>query len=126
MSKADEKQQLLHCAIAASDWLADGCDVHDIPRPHIAALVAFVKEAAQPDDKAQPPAEQGAELSDMTILAITTAYEQGVGKGHQAHKSGNEIANPYAIGKWRCDLAWQLGYEEGKEQADRAARGEKK
>lgn len=59
-------------------------------------------------------------------MAITTAYEQGVGKGRQAHTSGKEIANPYSTG-YRCDLAWQYGYEEGKEQAarieaDRAAR----
>jgi hypothetical protein len=71
------------------------------------------------------PGQEG-ELTDYQILAITTAYEQGVGKGRQAHTSGKEIANPYSTG-YRCDLAWQYGYEEGKEQAarietDRAAR----
>ena len=39
-----DARQLQHCAIAVSDWLAGGCDVQDIPRPHIAALVAWTKE----------------------------------------------------------------------------------
>lgn len=49
------------------------------------------------------------------ILAITTAYEQGVGKGHQAHGRSVEIENPYAPGE--CKQAWALGYDEGKKQA---------
>ena len=61
------------------------------------------------------------ELKDHQILAITTAYEQGVGKGHQAYKSGKEIANPYDSA-YGCDLAWQYGYGEGKEQAQRATK----
>ena len=75
-----------------------------------------------------PPAEQQAapkaapgEQDDHQILAITTAYEQGVGKGHQAYNSGKEIANPYSPA-YRCDLAWQYGYKEGKEQAQREAK----
>ena len=64
------------------------------------------------------------EQDDHQILAITTAYEQGVGKGHQAYKSGKEIANPYDSA-YGCDLAWQYGYREGKEQAKRAAQGGK-
>ena len=61
------------------------------------------------------------EQDDHQILAITTAYEQGVGKGHQAYNSGKEIANPYSPA-YRCDLAWQYGYKEGKEQAKREAK----
>lgn len=61
------------------------------------------------------------EQDDHQILAITTAYEQGVGKGHQAYNSGKEIANPYSPA-YRCDLAWQYGYKEGKEQAQREAK----
>ena len=74
------------------------------------------------------PAEQQAttkaapgEPSAHQILAITTAYEQGVGKGHQAYKSGKEIANPYDSA-YGCDLAWHYGYGEGKEQAQRATK----
>lgn len=39
-----DARRLQHCAIAVSDWLAGGCDVQDIPRPQIAALVAWTKE----------------------------------------------------------------------------------
>jgi hypothetical protein len=49
------------------------------------------------------------------LLVITTAYEQGVGKGHQAHGRSAEIENPYAPGE--CQQAWALGYDEGKKQA---------
>lgn len=70
--------------------------------------------------QAAPKAAPG-ELHDHQILAITTAYEQGVGKGRQAYSSGKEIANPYITG-YRCDLAWQYGYKEGKEQAERIAK----
>ena len=80
------------------------------------SLAAALAEAQQ---QAAPKAAPG-ELHDHQILAITTAYEQGVGKGRQAHESGKEIANPYGTG-YRCDLAWQYGYEEGKEQAERIA-----
>ena len=38
-----DARQLQHCAIAVSDWLAGGCDVQDIPRTHIAALVEWTK-----------------------------------------------------------------------------------
>ena len=61
------------------------------------------------------PVEQQPDPTDMQILAITTAYEQGVGKGHDAHHRGVEIQNPYGA-SWGCDKAWQMGYEEGKEQ----------
>ncbi len=33
-----------HCAIAVRDWLKGGCDVSDIPRPHISVLVTFACE----------------------------------------------------------------------------------
>ena len=69
----------------------------------------------------QAPKAAPVEQDDHQILAITTAYEQGVGKGHQAYNSGKEIANPYSPA-YRCDLAWQYGYKEGKEQAQREAK----
>ena len=34
-------KRLNHCMIAVRDWLGGGCDINDIPRPEIAALVAF-------------------------------------------------------------------------------------
>ena len=40
----NDARRLNHCAIAVSDWLAGGCEIHDIPRPEIAVLVAFCKE----------------------------------------------------------------------------------
>lgn len=55
--------------------------------------------------------------SKFDVLTITTAYEQGVGKGYQARQRGAEIDNPYADGP--CREAWSLGYAEGKSQADR-------
>ena len=73
-----------------------------------------------PAQQAAPKAAPG-EPSDYQIRAITTAYEQGVGKGHQAYKSGKEIANPYDSA-YGCDLAWQYGYGEGKEQAQRGVK----
>ena len=76
----------------------------------------FAQVIAEAAPKAAP-----VELHDHQILAITTAYEQGVGKGRQAHESGKEIANPYDTA-YRCDLAWQYGYKEGKEQAERIAK----
>lgn len=65
----------------------------------------------------QPP-----QRKPFDILAITTAYEQGVGKGHQAQGRSVEIDNPYAPGE--CQQAWALGYDEGKKQAaSKAAHG---
>ena len=84
-------------------------------KAEIESLAARLLAAEQATPKAAP-----GELHDHQILAITTAYEQGVGKGRQAHESGKEIANPYDTG-YRCDLAWQYGYEEGKKQAERIA-----
>lgn len=77
--------------------------------------VCVVDQSNMP--QARAPADSDT-VSELQILAITTAYEQGVGKGHQAHESGKEVKNPYD-GGWRCDLAWKYGYEEGKEQAGR-------
>ena len=86
-------------------------------KAEIESLAARLLAAEQATPKAAP-----GELHDHQILAITTAYEQGVGKGRQAHESGKEIANPYDTG-YRCDLAWQYGYEEGKKQAQQEAQG---
>jgi hypothetical protein len=59
--------------------------------------------------------KRAAQRKPFDILAITTAYEQGVGKGHQAHGRGVEMDNPYTPGE--CQQAWSLGYTEGKKQA---------
>lgn len=90
---------------------------------------AFKKYAADAIAASRAPVALGAEPeknnpseepTTLQILAITTAYEQGVGKGHQAYSSGKEISNPYSA-SWRCDHAWSLGYKEGKDQAARTA-----
>ena len=83
------------------------------------AIKSAIAKWAAPQQEATKAAP--GELKDHQILAITTAYEQGVGKGHQAYKSGKEIANPYDSA-YGCDLAWQYGYGEGKEQAQRATK----
>lgn len=57
----------------------------------------------------------------FAILAITTAYEQGVEKGRQAYAAKTVINNPYDSG-YGCNLAWQNGYAEGLEQAERMAK----
>ena len=59
-------------------------------------------------------------ISEAQVLAITTAYEQGVGKGHQSYDRKEAITNPYGD-EWGCDSAWQMGYDEGREQAERKA-----
>lgn len=58
-------------------------------------------------------------MRTFKIFTITTAYEQGVGKGHQAFERKEEIVNPYAALSDEHE-AWQLGYLEGKLQASRA------
>jgi len=58
-----------------------------------------------------PPAQR----KPLSVLMITTAYEQGVGKGQQAYRRKEEIENPYTPGE--CYEAWQLGYKEGMTQA---------
>lgn len=49
------------------------------------------------------------------VLMITTAYEQGAVKGHQAFLRKRKIDNPYVEGD--CFDAWQMGYREGTKQA---------
>lgn len=49
-------------------------------------------------------------LSEVKLLMITTAYEQGVGKGIQRREH-----NPYAEGTDE-HAAWAMGYEEGVEK----------
>ena len=49
------------------------------------------------------------------VFMITVAYEQGVGKGHQAFLRKRKIDNPYVEGD--CFDAWQYGYREGTKQA---------
>lgn len=50
------------------------------------------------------------------VLAITIAYEQGVGKGYEAYTTMTEVENPYEPGD--CAEAWSYGYTEGKTQAE--------
>lgn len=56
-------------------------------------------------------------LSDFMILAIVTAYEQGVGKGQDSIKRGLETTNPYTKDT-SYFKAWNLGYEEGRCQME--------
>lgn len=56
------------------------------------------------------------------VLMITTAYEQGVGKGQQAFNRSTGIENPYIDGE--CNEAWELGYAEGKYQASKMQHSE--
>ena len=65
---------------------------------------------------ATPAAKAEVQPTSFQVQAITTAYEQGVGKGNGAHQRGFEVNNPYSNG-YRCDEAWNLGYQEGKRQA---------
>lgn len=65
LSHGDTARQLQHCAIAVSDWLAEGCDAQDIPRPHIAALVTWTKETtAEAAAEAQPAPEPVAGVAE--------------------------------------------------------------
>lgn len=79
------------------------------------SLVSRVANRIDTHMQAEQPAK---ELTDakFNVLAITTAYEQGVGKGHQAFKRGNDTENPYKIPS-DCAKAWGYGYQEGKVQA---------
>ena len=54
-------------------------------------------------------------ITEQQVLAITTAYEQGVGKGRQFMYTNRVVENPYASA-WKCDYAWQLGFNEGAKQ----------
>lgn len=87
----------------------------------IASVEGMLASNATADSVTAPAGSHATEITDYQVLAITTAYEQGVGKGRQAHSSGKEIFNPYSKA-YRCDLAWQYGYEEGKEQAELIAK----
>ena len=53
-------------------------------------------------------------ITKLEILMITTAYEQGVGKGY---KWTIATINPYAKDT-PCYIAWELGYEEGKSKSN--------
>jgi hypothetical protein len=65
-------KRLQHCAITASDWLAGGCDVHDIPRPQIAALATWTKETI-----AEVLALEQRTIGDLAVNADATS--DGVG-----------------------------------------------
>lgn len=82
--------------------------VHNMEVAFIAGMQAARRAPAEPV------------ISEAQVLAITTAYEQGVGKGHQSHAHKEAITNPYGD-EWGCDSAWQMGYDEGREQAERKA-----
>lgn len=68
--------------------------------------------------------EKKSEVTSYQVQAITTAYEQGVGKGADFHTNGVVISNPYGTG-YRCDEAWMLGYKEGFKQMKRMERLDK-
>lgn len=52
-------KNLKHSAIVVSDWMREGCDTNDIPRPHIAVLVSWAKESAHLALSATPKPEHG-------------------------------------------------------------------
>ena len=49
-------------------------------------------------------------MNDINVLVVTTAYEQGVGKG----ESNQDKFNPY-LKDTKGYLAWEMGYEKGME-----------
>lgn len=86
----------------------------DVP----AATATEVSELLDYVEELQGTVRRVAEAPEITsyqVQAITTAYEQGVGKGI----AGVTVTNPYSNG-YRCDEAWQRGYDEGcKKECDR-------
>lgn len=61
-------------------------------------------------------------ITNFALVAITTAYEQGVGKGRECFRTKRVIGNPYAVDDvYRTYGAWALGFDEGVAQAERAA-----
>lgn len=84
-------------------------------------LMPYQEKYASAQAVAAKPSFLEVQPMPCQVLAITTAYEQGVGKGHDAHQRGAEIANPYCTSNYQSFEAWQLGYEEGKKQAVRKA-----
>ena len=106
---------------STGDWIIRGVKGELYPcKPDIFQETYAAASPTPPAEQQAAPKAAPVEQDDRKILAITTAYEHGVGKGHQAYNSGKEIANPYSPA-YRCDLAWQYGYKEGKEQAQREA-----
>lgn len=62
-------------------------------------------------------------VSSFAVLAITTAYEQGVAKGREYFHTKRAVENPYARPDvYRTHQAWRLGFSEGVLQGERAAR----
>ena len=89
-----------HCLNEARMVYSDYLDVQEAL--HYLEQV-FLAAGAQPAPKPK-----------WNVLAITTAYEQGFGKGIQAKRQGVEINNPHAEGD--CREAWAYGYEEGSDK----------
>jgi len=81
-------------------------------------IISAVSDAEKSITNLSRAIEQSKNKTKFSVLAITTAYEQGVGKGHQAQNRCVNIVNPYIAGD--CFDAWELGYREGKGQAARA------
>lgn len=54
----EEAKRLRHCMIAVRDWLSEECDKNDIPRPHIAALVAYAGAAPAPNTNTRTVMQQ--------------------------------------------------------------------
>ena len=105
-------------------WMYTGVKQDGIEHgPHLVWKPEYMDAmSASKGAKATPLYTAPPQRKPFDILVITTAYEQGVGKGHQAHGRSAEIENPYAPGE--CQQAWALGYDEGKKQAaSKAAHG---
>lgn len=102
----------------------EGCEyfVLDVTHDPFAksALTAYVAACEANYPKLAADLSQRHNLNPkFRVFTITTAYEQGVGKGHQAF-NGQPSSNPYSAGE--CREAWRLGYEEGQIQAGRMAK----
>jgi len=96
--------------ICTDDW-TDEQMAEWVTRQVEAALnITIPRNPAPAPTQTQPVTPQPAkpEPTKFQVLAITTAYEQGVGKGQQSR----DVKNPYA---GYCAEAWQLGYAQGQE-----------
>ena len=70
-------KNLKHSAIVVSDWMREGCDTNDIPRPHIAVLVTWAKESAHHAGTASAPTStKGAEGESEYQRGYRHGYNQ--------------------------------------------------
>lgn len=99
ISTADEAGEQLGQAITKALEILKANHVRFPYRLETTAGVFWLYDQEQPD-------------FELSVLMITTAYEQGVGDG----RKGKPDENPYAPGAAR--EAWRQGYDEGVEQVE--------